>query len=625
MDTPLQDPENEPSALDSMEQKLYDPKGTIENLSMHHVRDRKEKELPTSWGENTPIIREAEDSSGVSFGTKFLIGAVVLLIFVLAFTAWRVLSSRNVVSEKNIDMTLDITPYVEGGEPTPLTVSIQNRNQVALEEASLTLMYKEGSGAQDEEEKIQVKKDLGTIASTELIKQDFDVRLFGSEAESRDITVKLEYMVKGSNAKFSKVAVTQVVLKSPPIAVKIDGPNLISAGQVGTYTFTVTNTTGTTSEPALLKATLPTNFQVESSSPKPTYRGYIWRIPALAAGGTSTITLSGTLSGNQGETATIKTAVGSVSGSVSEIGVVYSSQTFDIKLRTSPLTFTTTFDTERGGGESLRYGDKVLLGIHYKNGSQSPLSDMEITLKIGGDAAVIKQISADRGYYDSTNGTITWNKATMPELATVAAGAEGTLLINIPIVTKGTNSPKLALTITGKATASEPNDVVATLSKTYVVQGSASLSGSTHYKNSPFQNSGPIPPQPNVDTTYSEHLIVSAQNALQNARVSFTLPAYVTWRNVTSDSAKVTYDSKTRTVTWNVGSLDAGKSTAVDIGLSVRPSQVHVNSSPNVTSAIILDADEAVSRAHLQITISALTTYIAGESWNVDPSVVVDR
>lgn len=622
MDTPE---DNEKSALDSLEERLYDPKGKIENVSMHHVRDRKEKELPSSWGENTPIIREADDHSGLSFGAKFLIGATILLMFVLAFTAWRVLSSRNVVSDKNIDMVLDVTPYIEGGEPTPLTVSLQNRNQVALEEATLTLMYKEGTGAQDEQEKIQVKKDLGTVASGGLNKQDFQIRLFGSEAESRDITVKLEYLVKGSNAKFSKVAVTQVILKSPPITVKIDGPSLLSAGQLGTYTITAANTTGTTSEPSLLMLTLPTNFKVDSTSPSPSSRGMVWQIPALPAGGTSTIMLTGALSGNQGETATIKAILGSIGGSVNEVGVVYSSNTFDIKLRTSPLTFVMQLDTERGGGESLRYGDKAVLSIRYKNGSQTPLTNTEITLRIAGDAALIKQITADRGYYDSANGTITWNKATMPELASVAPGTEGVLTINIPIVTKGTNSPKLALTLTGKGTSSETNDVVATVSKTYVVQGSASVSASTHYKTSPFQNSGPIPPQANVETTYSVHLIVSAQNALQSARVSFLLPAYVTWRNVTTDPSKIAYDSKTRTVTWNIGALDAGKTTATDIGVSVRPSQVHVGTSPSITGGIVLDADETESKAHIRTTLSALTTYIAGEAWTVDPSLVVDR
>jgi hypothetical protein len=621
----MERPNDDQSALDSMEQKLYDPKGKIENLAMHHVRDRKEKELPTSWGEDMPIIRETEDHSGLSFGAKFLIGAVILLISVLAFTAWRVLSSRNVVSDKNIDMTLDITPYIEGGEGTPFFVGLNNRNEVALEEASLTLMYKQGTGAQDEEEKVQEKRELGTVAPGDFKREDFEVRLFGSESESRDITVKLEYKVKGSNAKFTKVAVTQVVLKSPPISIKITGPDLLSVGQLGTFVLTVKNNTGTTTAPSLLVATLPTNFKIEEATPKSSTRGSLWQIGALEAGGSTTVTLTGSFTGSQGETGTMKAIVGSVGGSLSEVGVVYSTYTYDIKLRTSPLSLSMTLDTERGNGENLQYGDKSLLAIKYRNGSVEPLRDVEIVLKITGDAARLKEITTDRGYYDSVQGTITWNKATMPELALVSQNIDGMLLVNIPIVLKGVNSPKLSLTVTGKGTAKETDDVVSSFSKTFVVQGSASVSASTHYKNSPFQNTGPIPPQPNVDTTYSVRLVVSAQNALSNARVSFILPAYVTWRNVASDISHVVYDAKTRTVSWNIGALGAGKTTATDLGLSVRPSQVHVNTSPAITGGIVLDADETESRAHIRTTISALTTYIEGEVWNMDPSLVVDR
>lgn len=616
---------DEESAIDSLEQKLYDPKNAIQNMAFHHVQDRKEKELPTSWGEDMPIIRKTEDTSGFSLAAKFLVGALILLGAVLSFTAWRILSSRNVVSDKNIDMTLDIAPYIGGGETTPLVVGLSNRNQVPLEEATLTLMYKQGTGAQDEQAKIQIKKDVGTINIGDFRKEDFGVVLYGSEAESRDITVKLEYKVKGSAAKFSKVVITQVVLKSSPISVHIEGPTTLSVGQVGTYSFVIKNNTGSTSLASLLMVTLPTNFTVQDTNPKASSRGTTWQIDPLPPGGTQTITLSGSLSGNEGETATIRGIIGSLGGSLSEVGVVYASETLDIKLRVSPLTLSYSLDTERGSGENLRYGDKALLAIHYKNSSPSPLQNAEVVLTISGDAALMKQVGSAQGYYDSSNGTITWNSASVPELATLAVNAEGTLLVTIPIVTKGTNSPKLSLAVRARGSAQAVNDVVATIAKTYVVQGSASISGNTHYKISPFQNTGPIPPVPNVDTTYSIHVSVSAQNALQNSRVSFVLPAYVSWRNISNNPSNTTYDTKTRTVTWNIGMVDAGKAVFNDIGLTVRPSQVHVGTSPAITGGIVLDADEVESHAHIKTTISAVTTFISGEAWAIDPSKVVDR
>lgn len=621
MDTP----NDEPNALEHLEQKLYDPKQKIENVSIHHVRDRIEKELPTSWSEDTPIIRPSQDKTGLSFGAKFLIGAVILLVVALAFTSWRVLSSRNVVSDKNIDLNASTTPYIEGGVATPLVVTLQNRNTVSLEEASVTLMYKQGNGVQDEQEKVQEKRDIGTVNAGDFKRQDFQVTLYGSEAESRDITVKFEYKVSGSNASFSKVVVTQMVLKTPPLSVVIDGPKILSVGQSGTFTFTVKNNTGTTTIPTLLTAILPTNFNIEDVSPKPSSRATAWQIPSLTAGGTQVVTLTGSLSGNQGETATMQALIGSSGGSLSEVRVVYSKETFDIALRTSPLLFSYALDTDRGEGENLRYGDRALLTIHYKNTSADQLHDARIVLSVSGDAALIKQISTDRGYYDSVNGTITWNKDTLPDLALLPAGREGDLLITIPIVTRGTNSPKLILSTAGTATVAAKDDVEAVLSKTYFVQGSASISARTQYKNSPFQNSGPIPPNPNIDTTYAIHLTVSAQNALQNAKVSFVLPTYVTWRNIDTDPTRTTYDATTRTITWNIGSLDAGKLVGTDIGVSVRPSQGQVNFSPPITGGIVLDADETVSRVHLRTTISGLTTYISGEVWNVNPSLVVDK
>jgi hypothetical protein len=183
----------------------------------------------------------------------------------------------------------------------------------------------------------------------------------------------------------------------------------------------------------------------------------------------------------------------------------------------------------------------------------------------------------------------------------------------------------LTATLVGTGGVKSSDDIVTTVSKTWGVQGSATLSASTQYKNSPFQNTGPIPPEPNKETTYTAHLTVSAQNTLSGARVLFTLPAYVTWREISSSPSTVTYDSKTRTVSWNAGALQQGSVAVVDIGVNVRPSQSHVGQMPAITSGIILDADEEVSHAHLHTVLSPLSTSIKGESWSENPSIVVDR
>lgn len=613
------------SALESLEHELYDPRKKMGDVVVHTAREQHVTDLPTSWGDAAPIIKEAHEEKGLSFGLKLLLLSSVVLFIAIGFTSWRVFSLRNVVSASNIDMSLDIVPYVEGGESTPLTFTLRNRNTSQLEDAVVTLMYKQGNGSQDEQEKIYEKRILGTVNKDEYKLQDYKVILYGKESESRDLSIKLEYKVAGSNAVFSKLVTTTVSLKAPPISVHIDGPEILSIGQTGSFTFSIKNNSATSSLPSVLQVILPNSFSVESSVPNTTSKGTTWLIPSIKKGESKSVTITGQLSGVQGETATLRASIGSVGRNNADIGIVYASQTSDVKLRSSPLTLSVSMDTLSSLSESLRYGDKATLNIVYKNEGTDILTDVGISLRIEGDAAVLSQIDPITGFFDSTNRIITWNKVMVPPLSQVKPGEQGTVQVVIPIISKGSNSPSLAITLKGTASSRSEEDVSTTISKQWSVKGSATLSGRTAYTNSPFINSGPIPPVANTATTYTAHLSVSAQNALADTKVSFTLPVYVQWRGVVTDGSNVTYSSKTRTVTWNIGAIQAEKTVAVDIGLSVKPSLSHVNQMPTITSGIVLDADEEISRNHIRSTISPLTTFISGETWSTNPSRVVEQ
>ncbi len=617
-------PKREESSIDAIEHQLYDPKVRVNDGEIHHTRPHREMNLPTSWGDDAPIIIKGQEERGFSFGVKLLMIATVLLFLSLAFSTWRVLSLRNVVSAENIDMTADITPFIEGGETTKLILTLHNRNASPLENSSVTLLYKQGNGSQDEQEKIQDKKEVGSIKTNEYKKQDFPVTLYGAEGESRDLTVKLEYKVSGSNATFSKIVTTQVVLRAPPIAVHIDGPEKLSVGQIGSYTINIKNNSASTSLPSTLMLTLPNSFTIVSTQPQPITRSSSWSIDALPSGASKTITLTGSFDGKQDEVATIQAKIGSKGDSQTAIGIVYSSESKDITLHDSPLTLVASLFSDHGGTDVIRYGDRATVSIGYSNTSNQALEDVSIKLTLSGDAAVYENINPTNGYYDSQAKTITWNQASIPDLAVLAPNAQGTLQIVVPIVAKGNNSPVLKVSLVGTAGVKEA-DMVTTVIKTWGVQGSATLNASTQYKTSPFPNTGPIPPEPNQETTYTAHLAISAQNALSSARVSFTLPAYVTWKGITSDPKVVSYDTRTRTVTWDTGPLAQGVVAALDISLSVRPSQSHVGQTPAITSGIILDADEEVSRSHIRTTLSPLTTAIRNESWPSNPSIVISK
>lgn len=615
---------NELNAVDSLEHSLYDPKQKTKDVSRHFVVDAKEKEIPSSWTTDRIVSHTEGVKQGASFGTIVLIGSLIALILAIGFTAWRVLSSRNVVSSEKIVISVDTSPTVEGGESVPFVVSLENQNESSLEEVVLTLSYKQGIGSQDEEEKVSEKRILGVVNAKDYRREEFSIIVYGSEGESRDFSVNISYKVAGSNAVFSKTMTQGVVIKTPPLSVHVDGPKNVSIGEETSFTVSVKNTTSTSSRKSLLLVTLPTTFTITSSSPKKNDRANSWIVPELLPGDTYEVTLTGNISGTEGEVATIRSLIGSLGSSLSAIDVVYSSYIYDITLEQSPLLLSVALDTERAGGDSLLYGDRATLAISYSNKSGVPLRDVGILLSFSGEAVDTNRVSVENGYgyYDSTKKTVLWDKASLPELATISPGGGGVVRVTLPIVLKGTNSPALAIVVQGRASTQTTNDVVVNISKNWTVQGTASLKAETHYKTSSLPNTGPIPPKPNVDTTYTARLFVSAQNALSSAVISFTLPAYVTWKNATSDSAHIQYNPNTRTVVWALSNVEAGKTTVADIQLSVKPSQSQVNLSPQITSNIILDAQEEVSRSRIKMTLPALSTKISGEGYTNEAFVV---
>lgn len=610
------------SKLDRTEGELNNPKAGPSAIPVHDVHSERAASLPTTWGDNSAMLTRVTPDRKMSFGTKLFLFSFLFLIVVGGYTAWRFMSSQNTVSSNAIDMVTDMKPYVEGGEQVPITISINNRNTVALQEAVLTLSYEKGVGVSEEQQKVSEKRVIGTIPPNLMQKQSFVILLYGEEAASRDIVAKLEYKVPGSSALFSKVLTTTAVLKTPPVGVHVDGPDILSPGQLGTYTVTVRNNISTSSVAFRVSILLPDSFKKDFIDPPGTSRDTIWDIPTLMPGEEKVITVRGSFSGTAEQINTIRAIVGSGKGAA-DIAVVYSSDKKEVSLRTTPLTISIRAETDKGTGDVLRFGDRATVLVTYENKSANTLRNVEIKASISGDGAVYEGISSDNGFYNSEAKTILWNKSTLPELATVLPGTKKELRMYVPVITKGTSNPSLKITIDGTADDKEIGDVITSSTKNFAIQGSASINGWTSYRESSFVNAGPVPPVANKDTTYTLHLVASAQNTLSGTKVSFILPIYVMWGNQVTQGEKITYTSATRTVVWDIGQMSSGQAKTADMQVSVKPSQSHVGTAPTITSGITLEGQETESRARIRNTISPLTTDLFQEVWGGDPGRVV--
>ena len=140
----------------------------------------------------------------------------------------------------------------------------------------------------------------------------------------------------------------------------------------------------------------------------------------------------------------------------------------------------------------------------------------------------------------------------------------------------------------------------------------------------PFQNTGPLPPQVEKETTYTiAWTAVNSSNHISRATVRTVLPPYVRWTNLKAPSGEdVTFNEISREVIWNMGRLEAGvgvtlppREVAFQVGFF--PSVSQLNQTPTISGETSFSGVDEFTGAPIRLTSKALTI-----SLNSDPNFV---
>ena len=379
-------------------------------------------------------------------------------------------------------------------------------------------------------------------------------------------------------------------------------------------------------EPSIVSLTLPTSYTVKSFSEKPINKTPSWSFAKILPGEEKIIKVDGAFKGATGEDINIKAVVGSQGNQLGNIANVYSSDSKDIKLIAPSLAVSITLTQETGdiSASTVLPGSRVRAIVTYENKADVALSVTSIVARISGNKFDKTSVSVDSGFFDSTVDTITWTGASQESLSQVAPGARGSLIFTFLIAPDASTAVPITLDVKGVATTlDQTKEYTIRDQKSWFIQGGAQIVGSLAYKNSTIVNTGPLPPVANQTTTYTITLSAQADSTLKNSIASLKLPPYVTWNSVVVNNAPVTYNDRTRTVTWNLGGLEKNSVAKVSFQVGVRPSLTHVASSPAITSTIVFEGEDIVSGQLIKDTGAGLTTYLGAETGNKDISNVV--
>lgn len=592
--------------------------------------------------EKKPIF--LKEKRGMSFAFKILIVSIVFFLFSAGVAFYRLYWGTNTISANNIEILVTGPVSVAGGEKLSLDVRIDNKNKTDLKTVNLRVEYTEGARSADDI-KSELKRTVevvGDILSGESATKRIGAVLFGEENSRKEIKIILEYRLPGSSAIFYKEKIYEIVISSSPVNVAVSGLKEVNANQTIDFTVVITSNSPSPINNLLLKAEYPFGFTFKDSSVNPSANNNIWNLGGLSSGQKKNIKISGKLEGQDGEDRIFRFTVGTPDDKDEQVvAIPFVTSAATVSIKKPFIGIQLTLDGS-SANDFVSEGSKIIRAdVLWKNNLPTAVKDVEIQIKLKGEALNKTSVSVERGFYRSVDNTIIFSKEKNPELASIGPGESGNLSFSLGSLSTyaGSGEPlkeaTMALDIVASGKRLEggnvPQDVLYSSSKIIKIATNLKLVSRALHWSGAFQNNGPMPPKAEQETTYTVvWTITNTSNKVGNAKVSATLPIYVKWLSqISPETEKVSFNANDSEIVWDVGDIEAGTGISespkeVSFQISMIPSVSQIGSSPVILNEAVLSGRDYFTSTVVGETRLPLTTDLKTDpNFNQDQNKVV--
>lgn len=627
------------SGVDKLKDKLYSRQSSPmpEDIRTPLQQASQLENIPVSWKQEEQVPQQSapllapQTKKRMSFTTKFFLASVAFFTIATSIAAYVFFNGGNLISPQNIDLQIVAPSLVDGGKASTFEIIARNRNQSELVLVDMIIDYPDGTrSVKDATVPLtHERQSIGTIKVGEQIKRTASGIFYGQEGSKQSLKVTLEYSVTGSNAVFQKQAQADFTVGSSPVSLSVDVPSEAIAGDNFPIKVTVRSNAATPINNVVVQGQYPFGFSITSADPKADAGNTFWRLGTLTPGEVETITLRGSIQGQDGDDRVFRFAVGSNSDQTdTTIKVPFLTVPQSLTVHKPFVSGTITLEGQTGKTVSIAPGKTLQGTVHWENNLSDALSDVELTLTLSGPALDKNSVSGFNGFYQSSNSSIIWTKVQDPSLANVAPGSDGDFQFTFSSLPAGAGNvlitnPTINLNLEVRGTrqgnnGSVPETISSAASLSAQLSSAASLSAQTLHYTGAFTNIGPMPPRAETATTYTVVWTVkNASNALANTVVSAILPPYVQFVSAVPGEG-VTYDAASRTVKWPVGELKAGvgytlSSRQAAFQVTLVPSTSQVGQIPQLTGIATLTGQDRFAQVQVTTQAQAATTKVSGE------------
>ena len=613
---PQSAPENNASALEELRQKLYAnaappsfpaPANTASVSSTPNIDAWQEKTAP-------------EPKKKMAWSVLFLIGALIIFVGALGAAAYFLVFGGGAISNDHVSISVAPIPSLRSGDVATLLVTVKNENPTTISSTHLSVVFPENARSADDPLKPYPRydEDLGDIPVGESVTRTVRAALSGAEGDVLTLPLKLEYKTEGSNATFVKEETHDVTITSSPLSLRVVVPTQATAGQEITLQVVVHSDAAVAMENITVSAEYPFGFLPAKTGLSTTF----FDVGTLAPGKDATVLVRGTLTGEDNDERVFRFKVGTKSPN--GLGLTYATGQGSIALSHPFLATTFAINSNSGTDIVIPSDQGASAVLQWVNTLASDITDAQILVKLSGDALDVNSVSATGGFYRSVDSTIVFSRDTSPGLARLAPGASGNGSFSFS--TKGTEAmnkirnPAITATITISGRSSKGGNApileTATMTRSIQIATDLAVVARSSRTDATFKNTGPVPPQPNVESTYTILMdLTSSVNSVDGATVRGTLPPYVRFVGPTIPAdGSITFDSNSRVVSFAAGKVSAGgvvKRGAFQVALL--PSTSQRGTSPVLMSAVSYTGTDSFTKRLLEGPLPSVTTQTIGD------------
>lgn len=589
--------EKDKSSIEGLEEGLYsrDSEQVVER-ERREMHDR-DFGVSENWESGT---KEMGKNRKKVITLKLIFSVSVIFFLVSALLSTYFFMRVPSVSPENILINVQGPALIGGGEELGFQVEIINKNPVPLQSVNLIIEYPDGtrSSTNIDEPLLRYVESLDVIEPGDEINKTLRAVLFGEENTKKEIKITLEYRIPNSNSIFYTEHAYELALSSSPLSLVVESLDEAISGQDVSFTVTVSSNSGSVVRDVLLEVQYPFGFKFESSSPSASFADRLWKLGDIPPEGEKKITFHGTLSGGDGEERIFRFATGLKSENDDNvIGAAFINTTESLFIKRPFISASLALDGSTADNYVGHAGKTIRGDITWVNNLPTRVFDGEIEISFDGKVLDRHSITSDTGFYRSVDDKIIWTRETERNLASIDAGQSGRVGFAFSPLELAPGSvfhnPEIDIevTISGKRLSGSgvPETIVSSLSRKVKVASNLHLSSKSLHFSGPFQNTGPMPPVVEQETTYTVVLsVVNTSNEIANGYVTAELPSYVEWvGSVTPSNEEVMFNPVGGLVTWNLEEVSSGTGSIVpkrEIAFQVRllPSISHIGDKPTL-------------------------------------------